>query len=221
MAVDVQDDKREKELRKKFGLQEHPDRKRGGTDGILMVDKLEVPFEIKSTSKGSITTVRDFGPNHLKSWKNKHWLIGFYSKKGNALTLSEAYYGTPSDMKEWIDGKSEYVRRDFELAEKLAPLVTDAVLVALCGDKKVYSLDDAKSLQQKQYKKAEYLDKMDNAQGYSRARMLEMLRGRVIYLISRGSTLNNPHIPGEYVRKHCKRVKSKADLALLVQQATS
>ena len=34
--------------------------------------------------------------------------------------------------------------------------------------------------------------------GYSKEKMLEIYRDRVRYLIERGSTLNNPHIPGSY-----------------------
>ncbi len=39
---------------------------------------------------------------------------------------------------------------------------------------------------------------MDLENGYSTSRMLEILRDRCRYLIERGSTLNNPHIPGSY-----------------------
>jgi len=34
--------------------------------------------------------------------------------------------------------------------------------------------------------------------GYSPTRMLEILSDRAKYLIERGSTLNNPHIPARY-----------------------
>ncbi|MEQ9552230.1 MAG: hypothetical protein RIM23_21790 [Coleofasciculus sp. G3-WIS-01] len=39
---------------------------------------------------------------------------------------------------------------------------------------------------------------MDLFQGYSPERMLSILKDRCQYLIERGSTLNNPHIPASY-----------------------
>ena len=66
------------------------------------------------------------------------------------------------------------------------------------GDKEIYTLEDAKKLQKKQYKIAEYKELMDVKDGYSQERMLQILKNRCQYLIERGSTLNNPHIPASY-----------------------
>ncbi|WP_293079190.1 hypothetical protein [Okeania sp. SIO3B5] len=41
---------------------------------------------------------------------------------------------------------------------------------------------------------------MDLEFGYSPERMLSILRDRCQYLIERGSTLNNPHIPASYFK---------------------
>jgi hypothetical protein len=49
--------------------------------------------------------------------------------------------------------------------------------------------------------KAEYLSAMDLEGGYSPERMLEIFRERGRYVIERGSTLNNPHIPYSYFDK--------------------
>ena len=38
----------------------------------------------------------------------------------------------------------------------------------------------------------------DDADGYTPAKMLEILKLRAIYLNQRGSTLNNPHIPKSF-----------------------
>ena len=66
------------------------------------------------------------------------------------------------------------------------------------GVKDHYSPIDAKRLQKSQYTAAEYKARMDLEQGYSPERMLEMFRERAKYLIERGSTLNNPHIPADF-----------------------
>jgi len=39
---------------------------------------------------------------------------------------------------------------------------------------------------------------MDLDNGYSPERMLDILKDRAEYLMKRGSTLNNPHIPESY-----------------------
>lgn len=68
------------------------------------------------------------------------------------------------------------------------------------GQKEKYTLEDAKSLQKKQYQLSEYKKKMDLEDGYSPERMLEIFKDRGSYLVKRGATLNNPHIPESYFR---------------------
>lgn len=41
---------------------------------------------------------------------------------------------------------------------------------------------------------------MDRHMGYSPERMLSILQDRCRYLLERGSTLNNPHIPASYFK---------------------
>ena len=62
------------------------------------------------------------------------------------------------------------------------------------GVKDVYSVEDASLIMKKQWRTSDYLDHQDLPNGYSRQRMVEVLRLRAEYVISRGSTLNNPHI---------------------------
>lgn len=191
----VQDDAREEEVRKLFELERPGDHSRGGTDAILRMDGEVIEFELKSTTKGSVTTVRDFGPDHLRKWERKHWLIGRYD---NRQRLQYCLYGSPTAMRPWIQQKAEYVAPDFRLADLAAARLADDDLVRVCGDKDEYTLQDAQKLQKRQYSIADYRRLMDRPNGYSRARMLEILRDRLEYLCNRGSTLNNPHIPENY-----------------------
>ncbi|MDP7359381.1 MAG: hypothetical protein QF828_13315 [Pseudomonadales bacterium] len=71
-----QDDEREQMMRELFNLQEVEGRT--STDALFKREDGQVlEFELKSTSSAqrSVTTVRDFGPDHVKKWKNKHWLL--------------------------------------------------------------------------------------------------------------------------------------------------
>lgn len=193
----VQDDARENRQRELFGLLKPEGEGRGGVDAIMKLSEdSELPFELKTTTNGSVTTVRDFGFDHIQKWKGKHWLISKYTSDGSEMEYT--LYGSPQAMEEWIGGKEEYITPDFELA-KLAPSnLTLKHLKLIVGNKNSYTLEDAKKLQKKQYKIVEYKKLMDIKDGYTPKRMLEILKDRCQYLIKRGSTLNNPHIPASY-----------------------
>lgn len=214
----VQDDRRESEMRELFGLERLEGAGRSGTDAILRLAGSDVPsalqgtivhFELKSTTKGSVTTVRDFGPDHLEKWRTRHWLIGFYDQGGR--TLKYSCYGSPSDMSGWITEKAEYVRRDFELAEVAPGYLTIGDLYSIMGKADRYSIDQARLLQKKQLSKEEYLSRADLGDSYSPKAMLGLLQERCEYLIRRGSTLNNPHIPAGYFADFDRIVDNHAE----------
>ncbi|MCL2930363.1 MAG: hypothetical protein O4861_11950 [Trichodesmium sp. St16_bin4-tuft] len=92
----VQDDSRENELIQLFNLERLANSTRSGTDAILTLNSLIIPFELKSTTKTSVTTVRDFGLEHIKKWRGQHWLFGFYEKGGK--TLKYCLYASPKMM---------------------------------------------------------------------------------------------------------------------------
>lgn len=188
-----QDDTRENRMRKLFDLYKDETEGRSGVDAFLEIDGQTVPFELKTTSKGSVTTVRDFSPDHIKKWENKHWLIGFY------INNREFYkYGSPLMMKEWIQSKEKYIATDFQLASLVSSRLTLRDLYQVVGKKSKYSYEDAKSIQKNQYLRSKYISLQDMESGYSPKQMLAILKDRVKYLVERGSTLNNPHIPLSY-----------------------
>lgn len=194
----VQDDNRENELIGLFKLKRPDDSSRGGMDAILPLGGMDIPFELKSTSTGSVTTVRDFGYEHIKKWEGKHWLIGFYAPGGSRLLFS--HYGSPKMMAKWIKEKAEYIRPDFEIGKHLPEKITMDIMHHILGEEEEYTYGDAVKLHKKQYTKEKYEERMDRKNGYSPKRMLEILIERSEYLINRGSTLNNPHIPASYFR---------------------
>lgn len=216
--MSVQDDARENELIALFRLRK-ADTSRGGVDAVLdLPDGTSVPFELKSTTTGNVTTVRDFGSDHIEKWSGKHWLIGLYSPVGGAQTLTGSLYASPAQMRDWIEEKRLYIEPDFRLAE-LAPTyltLDDLNEVLDLGDQDSYSLRDAYRLHKRQYTRAEYREAADLAgERFSPEAMLDILRARCAYLIARGSTLNNPHIPASYFRdferisaNHAARLRS-------------
>lgn len=194
--MSFQDDQREEETRKLFELKKGENEGRIGVDAFLQKDGKTIEFELKTTSTGSVTTVRDFGPDHIEKWKGKHWLIGVYAKGKPKYFL----YGSPDDMKAWIDEKASYVKPDFDLAKIISKKISLEDMYLILGKKEKYTLEDAQRLQKKQYTKEDYLKKMDVTDCYSPKRMLQILKDRSEYLMKRGSTLNNPHIPESYFK---------------------
>lgn len=256
----VQDDAREREMRSLFNLTMDPDRMRSDIDAYLMFEGRKINFELKSTTSGSVSTVRDFGPDHIAKWRNGlHWIFAFYNRSGSDLQY--CIYASPADMEPWIAEKESYIATDFALADDLPSFVSEAQVVSLLGPKTVYSRADARRIMKSQWSTADYVaaedreagysrrrmaeilarsrdeeyssglehavitrfgsrdwysieqartlmgrrwraweyrDEQDLEAGYSLARMTEMLQQRARYVISRGSTLNNPHIEASY-----------------------
>lgn len=193
MAGKFQDDERELMMCRLFGLRKDETQGRSGIDAFLDIGSLSIPFELKTTSKGSVTTVRDFGEDHIRKWEDKHWLIGFFHG-GDPYYV----YASPHDMSGWIDEKAQYIAPDIKLASIASARLDYDDLDEVLGYKEFYTLEDAKSLHKRQYSEREYREKMDLRGGYSRRRMLEILKERTTYIMARGSTLNNPHIPLSY-----------------------
>jgi len=193
MVNNFQDDDRESAMIELFDLYKGEDEGRSGIDAFLNFNGKEIPFELKTTSQGSVTTVRDFGLDHIEKWKNKHWLIGFF------VGGDEYYkYGSPKMMAGWINSKKKYIAPDFQLASLVPKKINLEDMYSILGEKKVYTYADAKSIHKLQYKKEKYLQLQNFESGYSPERMLEIIKDRAEYLIKRGSTLNNPHIPFSY-----------------------
>lgn len=198
-AMPAQDDVRERQMIDRFNLVVPDDRGRSDIDAYLPMPALDtpLPFELKSTTKDSVSTVRDFGPQHIAKWRTLHWLFAFYDSSGTRML--HCYYASPADMQRWIGDKETYVRPDMLLAEHAQQSLDQSIIDEIFGDAEDFSVQDAKSIMKRQWSAAEYLRRADlPEQRYSRDAMLVVLRERLGYLIRRGSTLNNPHIPGTY-----------------------
>jgi hypothetical protein len=202
----AQDDAREFELRTLFNLTRPEEYGRADIDAVLELkgraipEELRgrtVPFELKSATGGrpTISTVRDFGLHYLEKWRPLHWIFGVY-KEGK---LQYCLYGSPQAMKPWFDQMAAYIGPDVALAEHAPDFIKDSTLTAILGSARKFTLADARRLMKNQYSAADYAAAADLPGGeYSRAAMLDMLRKRCEYVIRRGSTLNNPHIPASY-----------------------
>lgn len=204
----AQDDAREFEMRTLFNLTRPEEYGRADVDAVLELKGRAipkglrgktVPFELKSATGGrsTISTVRDFGLHYVEKWRKLHWLFGVYE----AGKIQYCLYGSPQAMKPWFDEMAAYIGPDVALAEHAPDFIHDSTLSAILGPARKFPLADAQRLMKRQYSAADYAEAADLPDGeYSRNAMLNMLRERCEYVIKRGSTLNNPHIPASFFK---------------------
>lgn len=171
--MSVQDDARENIMVMMFNLNQEPDRARHDPDAYLDHSGHRFLFELKSTTNKSISTVRDFGPEHINKWLDMHWIVGFF--KTSERKPKYCYYLTPIDMKEWTDQIWEYIKLDFGLADIAASRISKEDVFKLFGNKNAYTISDAKKVQKNQYSTSEYREKCDLPGGISKA-MIHSIR---------------------------------------------
>lgn len=194
----VQDDRREIEICKLLGLERGTTR--SGVDAYYSSkNKKSISVEVKSTTTGSISTARDVGIDHIKKWRERVWVIGFYSSTGS--TLERLLILGPVQMEEWIAKIEAYILPDFLIGKKSCQYLNLKDLFEICGKKTKYSLSDAEKLHKRQWDRAKYIKEQNLKKGYSPEKMLQILKERCLYLNERGSTLNNPHIPKGFLDK--------------------
>ena len=202
----VQDDSREKEMYQLLGLREGEGRSEVDAffDFAANGRFYSAPIELKSTTTGSVSTARDVGPTHIAKWRSRIWIFGFYNSSGTSLR--QLLVLGPNEMESWIGKIEQYIKPDFAIGDRVAEKLDFEDLYIICEKRSKYSLEDAKSLHKRQWNQERYRSEMDDADGYTPAKMLEILKLRAIYLNQRGSTLNNPHIPKSFFAKFTDRM---------------
>lgn len=196
---------------------------RGGLDAEFEVapDRI-VPFELKSTDRTSFSTARDVGREHIQKWRARHWLFGVFERgMPPRETAREFLYASPRLLAGWLDQQEAYVGIDWDLVGRVPALIDLEAMRLIVGRKSRYALADVqKLLKSQKLEQGEdvigelrvllrergiaaprrmtadiYRALMDQPGGYSAERMLTLVRERCRYLLDRGSTRNNPHIP--------------------------
>lgn len=107
----VQDDSRQDYMIKLFQLESVEDRE--GVDAFL--GNLE--FELKSTSKGNVSTARDLGYNHLEKWKDMFWIVGNFKNTTEGFHFDSFYLLTPRKMEGWYSKIRSKLDQDRKVAE--------------------------------------------------------------------------------------------------------
>lgn len=142
---------REDQMRNRFGLSSGG-AGRSGVDALLRLENgVEVPFELKSTDSRSVSTARDVGRDHIRKWRQRHWLFGFYVRGSRNPPVAIRYiYASPRQLEPWILEQEQYVLPDWEIVRNLPPMSSINVLGAVIGYKGLYTLADARRLLKQQ-----------------------------------------------------------------------
>lgn len=97
----VQDSDREDHIRALFGLDHSREGGRNGIDAVL--NPGGHPFEIKTTTKGSVSTARDFSEKTISKWQDQYWLIGSGENTHGGFIYQTFRFLAPSHMQAWFD----------------------------------------------------------------------------------------------------------------------
>jgi hypothetical protein len=92
----VQDDAREEELARVFNLTRPGNRIR-----VDAYDENLTEYELKTTSKGSVSTARDLGYSHLDKWKNQYWIVADFENHSSGFQFTNFWFLAPYHMKLW------------------------------------------------------------------------------------------------------------------------
>ena len=192
--VEIQDNKRENELRELFRLKK-TNENRIGIDAHAEILGQDIFFELKSTTVDSVSTARHFTLRHIEKWRSQHWIVGIYNKDA---TLSHCYYGTPCDMKPWLDFWENDIKRGIHISDMLVDRIDKQMMYEVFGKKPYYTLEEAKKVYKQLYKIDEYLEMMDHPKGFRVRKMLELFKEHNRAYLYRGAALNNPKINKNY-----------------------
>lgn len=188
--VEIQDNIRENEIISLFNLTK-TNHNRIGVDACVKIGKKIIEFEIKSTTTGVVSTASPLTLEHISKWQDRHWIIGIYDKDAE---LKYCLYGSPTDMKDWLDYWYKDISRGISISDMLVDRIDLEMVFKIFGEKQVYTEEDAKPVFRALYTTKKYKELKDRKDGYSQKRMLQMFKEHNKVYLYRGSGVNNPKI---------------------------
>jgi len=106
----VQDDLRERILADLFNLTRQESR-----IGIDALDENDNMYELKSTTRSQVSTARDLGPNHIKKWKQRYWIVANGVQDLGKFEINSVYFLSSCHMAEWYHSIEERFRKSIEI----------------------------------------------------------------------------------------------------------
>jgi len=120
--VEVQDNKREDQIIRLFGLI-----KLGGRAGVDAKDEFGHLFEIKSTTKPSVGTGRDVSVEMLNNWRKQFWIIAKGKNYASGFRPEQIYFLSPTMMEAELKRIEDMISPSLELKDKVIRVLTHQV----------------------------------------------------------------------------------------------
>lgn len=122
VTVPVQDNQREKDVIELFGLL--PGKGRIGVDAW---DEFGNPYELKTTSKGGVSTARDLGPRHIDKWSERYWIISRGRNLKSGFQHERIFFLAPVHMTGWYEKLMTGFRADMSLSARIIEAAGSAI----------------------------------------------------------------------------------------------
>lgn len=213
---------REDDMALRFGMQGTREG-RGGLDAVLRLpDAIDVSFELKSTDGTSFSTARDVGREHLRKWRQHHWLFGVYRR---GLTprdgAHEFLYAPPWLLEPWIAKQEDYVNLDWDLVRRVPSMIDAKTMAELVGARDSYTAEDVGKLLKKQ--KLETVEGDAEGASHMTGELLQVLKERGGEIPKKMSKrliqdLADMHLPGVPPAKKAVPAFSPERMLILVRE---
>ena len=111
--VEVQNNVRERRLVEILGLM--PLKGRAGADAV---DAKGNHFELKTSTRGGVTTARDVGPHTLAHYRTLYWVVARGRNLRTGFVIDEVHFLAPQMLEDWFrDIERRYFDRDQALVQ--------------------------------------------------------------------------------------------------------
>ena len=114
----IQDNSREDYLVKLFGLEGNSSR-----IGWDARDQWGNEYEIKTTTKGTVSTARDLGYSHLDKWSKRFWIVARGQQESSGFVYHKIYFLDPQQMSGWIGNIRSRLDEDMKIVNATYELV--------------------------------------------------------------------------------------------------
>lgn len=123
----VQDDRREAQMRLRFGLRESGP----GRMGADAIDEFGNSFELKSATRSGVTTGRDLGMHTLQRYRTRYWIICRGDNRRQAgFVIGECRLMSPNMLEDWFQRIEARLRPDLDLLDRVLAAMRDGGFAA-------------------------------------------------------------------------------------------
>jgi len=120
----VQDDSREVLITKLCGLRHNEDN-RSNVNTADAFDEQNHPFELKSTTRSSVTTARDVNLTTLGSWRRKYWILAKGRNLTTSFVIDALYIAHPNQLEEFFARIEARLNTDWEFCRPVLKTAKD------------------------------------------------------------------------------------------------